>query len=1026
LNFSRTSRRGKVINIIGAEMTSERWRNIEEIYHSALQCEPALRAAFLAKACKDDDELRREVESLLAQPSGDGILARPAWRDAETVLDSTATQIVPGIQLGPFRIEAPLGAGGMGEVFRARDTRLGRSVAIKTSHERFSDRFEREARAISALNHPHICTLYDIGPDYLVMELVEGETLAARLKRGKLSLEETFRYATQTAQALAEAHAHAIIHRDLKPSNIMLTRHGVKVLDFGLAKMLSEPGVTETRAVMGTPAYMAPEQTEGREPSSATDLFSFGLVLYEMAAGKLPFPGASLAQMLSTGSNAAIPPPSEQRAELPAELDELVAKLLRKDPAQRAQSASEVAGQLAALADRLAAPPLRPRLRPMLAVGAIAMIFLLAGGSWLYRRMEQRRWVREEAIPQLTKLAAQEPLAAFLLLRKAEQILPGDPQLAGIVKSATQLTSVESTPAGAKVEIQDYLSPGDWFSLGTTPLKNVRIPVGYFRWKISKPGEKEFVAAPPTADAMKFTLPSADRDAGMVPVAGGMWGALVDFLGWLVYDLPPYDIDRFEVTNAQYQEFVDQGGYRKPEYWKEKFVKDGKEMTWGQAMDLFRDPTGRPGPSTWEAGHFPQGQAEYPVSGVSWYEAAAYAAFVGKSLPAIGQWFKAAPADLAPFSVNQSNFGGRGPVQVGTLGGVGPYGTYDMAGNVREWSLTAIDDGRFILGGAWRTQTYAAMDPEVLPPFDRSPLNGFRTVRNHGVLSAAAAAPLVTRGRDFSKAKPVSDDVFQAYKTMYAYDRTPLNAKTEGIVEDTAVWTKEKIAIDAGYEGQRLPIYLFLPKNVHPPFQTVLFFPSARVELMTHSQNLGDMDFVDYVIKSGRALLYPIYQGTYERRAPKQARPGDIEDLQLVIQQSKEVRRSVDYLATRPEIDASKLAYLGVSVGTAYGVIFTALEDRFRTLVFLDGGFFLGPARRGRDQADFAPRVTKPVLMVNGKYDSSFSPQRSQEPLLRMLGTPEGDKLRVVLDTPHDVSQQKDALSKEVLAWLDKYLGRVN
>ena len=1004
-------------------MTPERWRQIEEIYHSALDHEPVERATFLARF---DPELRREVESLLAQESAALTLDHPAWGGAASLLGPTAVVMTPGTQLGPYKIEGPLGIGGMGEVFRATDTRLGRRVAIKTSHERFGDRFEREARAISALNHPHICTLYDVGPDYLVMELVEGETLAARLTTGSLSLEETLRYATQIAGAMAEAHAHEIVHRDLKPANIMLTRHGVKVLDFGLAKMLSEPGITDTRAVMGTPAYMAPEQADGREPGSATDLFSFGLVLYEMAAGKLPFPGASLAQMLSTGSKAAIPPPSEQRAELPAELDELVAKLLKKNPASRPQSASEVAQQLAALRERLTAPALQPRLRPALAVGAIVMILLLAGGIWLYRRMEQRRWVREEAIPQAAKLTAQQPLAAFLLLRKAEQILPGDPQLAGIVKSATRFTTVESTPTGAKVEIQDYLSPADWFSLGTTPLKNVRIPVGYFRWKISKPGEKEFVAAPPTSDAMKFTLPSADREAGMVPVPGGIWGALVDFLGWQVYALPAYDIDRFEVTNAQYQEFVDQGGYRKPEYWKEKFVKDGKELTWGQAMDLFRDPTGRPGPSTWEAGHYPQGQAEYPVSGVSWYEAAAYAAFVGKSLPAMGQWFKAAPADLAPFSVDQSNFGGRGPVQVGTFAGVGPYGTYDMAGNVREWCLTAIDDGRFILGGAWRTQTYAAMDPEVLPPFDRSPLNGFRTVRNHGVLSAAAAAPLVTRGRDFSKVNPVADDVFQVYKTMYAYDRTPLNAKMEGIVEDTAAWTREKITIDAGYEGQRLAMYLFLPKNVRPPFQTVVFFPSARVEFMADSRNPGDMQFVDYAIKSGRALLYPIYQGTYERVAPNQARPGDIEDLQLVIQRSKEVRRSVDYLATRPEIDASKLAYLGVSMGSAYGVIFSALEDRFRTLVFLDGGFFLGAARRGRDQVDFAARITKPVLMVNGKYDFSFSPLRSQEPLLRILGTPAADKRRVVLDTPHDVSQQKEALSSEVLAWLDKYLGRVN
>jgi eukaryotic-like serine/threonine-protein kinase len=483
---------------------------------------------------------------------------------------------------------------------------------------------------------------------------------------------------------------------------------------------------------------------------------------------------------------------------------------------------------------------------------------------------------------------------------------------------------------------------------------------------------------------------------------------------------------RREVTNAQYQEFVDQGGYRKQEYWKEKFVKEGRELSWEQAMELFRDPTGRPGPFTWDAGHYPQGQANYPVTGVSWYEAAAYAAFAGKSLPVILQWFKASPADLAPYSALASNFGGKGPAPVGTLLGVGPHGTFDMAGNAREWIWTESEGSRFILGGAWGTQPYQSFDPELLPPFDRSPMNGFRTVKNKGALSAEAAAPLIVHSRDFLKEKPVSDDVYQAYKGMYAYDKKPLDAKSGGIVEDTPDWTKEKITIDAGYEGQRLDMYLFLPKNVYPPYETVLFFPSARVELLRESRSLGDMQFVDYVIKSGRALLYPIYNGTYERARRNQARVGAIDDLQLAIQQSKEVRRGLDYLESRPDIEASKISYLGVSMGTAYGVIFTALEERFKAIVFLDGGFFLGPAARGRDQLDFAPRVTKPVLMVNGKYDFSFSPERSQEPLFRILGTPAADKRRVLLDTPHDVSEQKDILAKEVLAWLDKYLGRVN
>jgi len=1003
-------------------MTPEHWRQIEDLYHAARERSPAERAALLEGT---DPDIRSRVERMLAiEPDGQ-ILDGNA---AGLMDNATKTVIATGTQLGPYQIEAQIGAGGMGTVYRAVDTRLGRVVAIKIASERYSERFQREAQAISTLNHPHVCTLYDVGPNYLVMEFIEGSTLAAEIKKGPLAPEMVARYGAQIAGALAEAHARGIVHRDLKPSNIMLTPHGVKVLDFGLAKMLTEPGTTDTNAIMGTPAYMAPEQVEGREPTSNTDLFALGLVLYEMSVGRLPFPGVSLGQMLSSGSHAAVPAPSQERVGVPAGLDGLVAKLLEKDQAKRPQSASDVARELSTLADRLTAPPTGFRLRPVLAIPAIVLLFLLAaGGFWLYHRSQQRHWVREQAIPEIGRLTPDTPLAAFLLLQKAQKILPGDPQLAAIAKSLTHRVSIQSSPPGATVEIQDYLAPnGAWLALGATPLSGALIPDGYFRWRVSKPGAEQLLAAPVTQDKMQFALSSPGSSTGMVRVPKGLFVEMVDFIGWVSSALPAYDIDKFEVTNRQYQEFVDKGGYQKRQYWKQKFIQDGKEIAWDRAMELFRDPTGRPGPSTWEGGHFPQGQAEYPVSGVSWYEAAAYAEFVGKSLPTLSQWYQASPPDLVRDSVMQSNFGRRGPWRVGTSPDVGPFGNYDMSGNVREWCFNAVDtDHRFILGGAWRTQTYQATDPEALPPFDRSELNGFRLVRNNEPLPANAAAPLVRNARDFAKAKPVPDEVFQAYQTMYAYDRNPLNAQSEGVVENTADWTKEKITIDAGYGNERLPLFLFLPKNVHPPFQTVLFYPSARVYFNTSSRDLGDLQFVDYIIQSGRALLYPIYKGTYER-VGKRGLPGAYGDLNLVIQESKEVRRAVDYIETRSDLDKSKLAYLGVSAGTADGVIFTALEPRFKTIVFLDGGLFLNETLPPRDQVNFAPRIKQPVLMVNGRYDFTFSPDRSQEPLFRMLGTPEADKRHVVFDTPHDISQNKAGLSKEVLAWLDKYLGRVN
>jgi hypothetical protein len=345
-------------------------------------------------------------------------------------------------------------------------------------------------------------------------------------------------------------------------------------------------------------------------------------------------------------------------------------------------------------------------------VSAGLSILLAAGAAvWFYQRSEKRHRARVQAIPEITRLASENKfLAAFLLMREAEPYLPDDPELARIAENTTRVVSIRSSPAGTVVEIKDYLSPEQaWFRLGTTPLEKISIPAGHFRWRVSKQGVGEYSGAPSTESEMNFRLDSAESaPEGMVRVPGGRWVDFIGFLGRLgPYDLPPFYIDRFEVTNRQYQDFVDKGGYKKQEYWKQKFFRDGRELSWEQAMDLFRDTTGRPGPSTWEAGRYPEGQADYPVSGVSWYEAAAYAAFAGKNLPAIAQWYKAAHTALARYIVRQSNFSGSGLAPVGKFAGMGPYGTYDMAGNVREWSWNEVDENRrFILGGAWDGPAY--------------------------------------------------------------------------------------------------------------------------------------------------------------------------------------------------------------------------------------------------------------------------------------------------------------------------------
>ena len=336
-------------------MDPERWRKIEQLYHSALEQLPAQYDRFLAEACLGDAELRAEVESLLAQSGGtERLLDQTAWAEAGE-LAATRTVLTPGARLGPYQILGPLGEGGMGKVYRGLDTRLGRAVAIKISAEQFTKRFEHEARAISALNHPHICTLYDVGPNYMVTELVEGETLREWLKRTpgeELSIE----IARQVLEALRAAHGAGIVHRDLKPQNIMVRFDGyVKVLDFGIAKRMRAASALQTEdtasmgptlpgQILGTVAYMSPEQILGQEVDQRSDLFAFGIILHEMLTGQHPWPRESPVDTLHAILHDD-PPAIEATS---PRFAAMIPKLLRKNPAERYPSAEAV---LEALAD---------------------------------------------------------------------------------------------------------------------------------------------------------------------------------------------------------------------------------------------------------------------------------------------------------------------------------------------------------------------------------------------------------------------------------------------------------------------------------------------------------------------------------------------------------------------------------------------------------------------------------------------------------------------------------------------------
>jgi dienelactone hydrolase len=328
---------------------------------------------------------------------------------------------------------------------------------------------------------------------------------------------------------------------------------------------------------------------------------------------------------------------------------------------------------------------------------------------------------------------------------------------------------------------------------------------------------------------------------------------------------------------------------------------------------------------------------------------------------------------------------------------------------------------RYQLGGGFNTATSDYFEPGSLPPLYRGANSGFRCVRNVSPLAKEILAERRQTIQDFSKAKPAADAEFRIYKTLYIYDHSPLNAKLEAVRQDSAEWRKEKVVIDAAYGKERLPIYLFLPARVRAPYQVVIYCPTARAVDIPSSENLADMHLIDFVIQSGRAVAYPVYKGTYERTATPSA-PDTVAGRDTLIQASKDLGRSIDYLESRADIDSKRIAYMGTSMGAAIGVIFAGVEERLKTVIFLDGGFVYEKPLPGADQADFAARIKAPTLLISGKYDWILL---GKDALLRLIGTPSAEKKLVYFDTPHDVSEQRADLIREVVAWLDRYLGKI-
>ena len=643
--------------------------------------------------------------------------------------------------------------------------------------------------------------------------------------------------------------------------------------------------------------------------------------------------------------------------------------------------------------------------------GAAIALAVIAIVGWTWRSAGIDRAEQEQTLAEVLTLAQSDQYAqAFRLalpLVKAGRLEHDD-----ALREVWQEIALPMQPLiaedGATVYLKGYADAnGDWLEAGVTPfVEPIDAPRGTLRLKVTKPGFRAayFAVANPgpsvvneSADAFLsrrgpgvplplVPLGSVPDDMVVVPRTDvPVWipGWATDRQGSFRREIPQFLIARSEVTNRQFKEFVDAGGYDNTAYWDGlTFVENGQPLSWEEARARFIDSTHRPGPAEWQLSTYPAGQESYPVGGISWYEAMAYARFRGQTLPTIHHWARAAFApfdprfNVAPAVAMSSRFSAAGPVPADAEVGLGPWGTFNTAGNVREWLWNFAADSALAPGGAWTDYAMENWGTYPKPPMDRDPMNGMRLMQTPAdTVLLAELRERIHRiaDRDMRPIGPVSSEVFATMRLQFEQGKIAATGVSTSVVEEAPLWIAEEVTLTFA-DVEPATLYVVRPRAQTKPLQPIVYAPAANccVVKRPNREALEQMQDADYVVDGGRALIIPIWSGSYQRFAPPS---GSLElradrERELALDWQRDIRIVIDYLETRPDIDAKRAGFVGASIGAFGQGIVLALEPRLKAAVLISAGVWRYETPHPMaDIVNYAPHITVPVLMINGRMD---------------------------------------------------------